>query len=274
MKHGRHFCRRRQKKHAMSEKPHLNNWEYEKGDDRMDKVEFYEIHAAKIVGREGGPVLDSLNSHFCLGPDEMEEVARLAASAPKLRDYIADMISLLGIVGIEEPFIFDGKKLLDDCGAGIEWMGCPRRASKISVDVDRWIPRWSTDVEDQKLKNDEMNVQRAQDGIGLLSELHGCWTWDCRPPKVCSYCGSAHPKHALGLIKEGWEVSQAVGSTDKFYINPPGYAQHIAKSLHRHRPAPKYRVPCPPVKAHIEHFDQEQIANVLKETCFGQRQRF
>lgn len=102
------------------------------------------------------------------------------------------------------------------------------------------------------------------------------WKWPWQP-RVCSWCGSAHPEDAIKLLQEKWEV-EGTGKAYKRYIHPPGYHEFIANLNARCRELAERGVdpmkalkedrviwhPTPPVKLYGWHLD-EQTMNRFNE---------
>jgi hypothetical protein len=91
------------------------------------------------------------------------------------------------------------------------------------------------------------------------------------PPRLCSFCGGAHPDDIIALLERGFEHERAAYKTYKGYIHEPGYGDYMRALLAAMQEDPesahvkagsaapdRVGIPGPPVKLYIQHFTDEQ----------------
>lgn len=97
------------------------------------------------------------------------------------------------------------------------------------------------------------------------------WAWPWQP-RVCSFCGGAHPVDVIRLLDEGWETEWS-DKGYKAYLQPPGMrawrerSQGLMRQQHESVEAfysARDRAysdlpwsPVPPVKIYLQHFGPE-----------------
>lgn len=149
-----------------------------------------------------------------------------------------------------------------------EQQTCPRRAEggpwSMEEDQDRWVTgRWLPDNPLGRLADRWHRWLYTKTGGSAGSQV---WPGPGPAPRTCSFCGGAHPADVTALILEhGWEVEPTT-KWYKRYIQPPGYASHIDRLLGHMREhfadregwPEGPRVPLPPVKVYVPHFDEDQ----------------
>lgn len=143
------------------------------------------------------------------------------------------------------------------CGRRMGEMGPWERAEG----MDEWeTNRWSVDFAavDAKHEAEKKRWEEESNGRTTIhySPVGDKWVWDSPVPRTCSFCGSIHPDDAFRLIEAGWEIE--IAKSYKFYLNPPGYREHMDRCL-RGEFGDGYHSPVPPVKGYSPHFNEEQV---------------
>lgn len=156
---------------------------------------------------------------------------------------------------------------------------CPRQAKEATTREQiaheaRWLTNtwswramWYDRMRDGLSRlRDWVNVHVAPIGRG---RYYGgaYWPRGAPKPRVCSFCGSAHPDDAIALVKLGWEV-HAPNDPRKRFLHPSGHRQYVERLWHDvmaeadgspMEKAPEVRSPVPPVRIYTQHFSSGQI---------------
>lgn len=76
-------------------------------------------------------------------------------------------------------------------------------------------------------------------------------------PRVCSYCGGAHPDDVARLLNEGdWQVSLTDKNYKAYIEQPRYYCKATAMDLN----PTKTTSPVPPVKVYYSHWDRDLLS--------------
>jgi hypothetical protein len=154
-----------------------------------------------------------------------------------------------------------------------EWY-CPRRAP---YGMDQWRkPEGGDQWSENRWTGLRVTYSRSEGGVTLEQRVEPQRFPASWQPRVCSFCGGAHPEDVLRLIAEGWEVEPSLKGY-KGYLHPPGYTQSMQGAMRKMgrgmdpiralAERPSVSDPTPPVKIYAQHFSPAQLEELNRGRC-------
>jgi hypothetical protein len=110
----------------------------------------------------------------------------------------------------------------------------------------------------------DLLARRLYERLGVSPRAGAYWPADeYRVPRVCSWCGAAHPDDVVVLISHGWRLDHGWAASERSTLHVPftrlgqlGHSEHGAPTVVRFDPPPD---PWPGVEVVLEHFNEEQF---------------